>query len=129
MTGSVGHTHCSWRMSSRLAKCTLLYGGRQPLLPTHAQLHACNLSVFAFYPMQNEVGKGAFQECDQLAAVNGQVKWAGQAATAADIPRTIAQAFQVGGWLRGLVVDELHCEDELLLGSRVPLQPKQVATA
>ena len=51
--------------------------------------------------MQNEVGKGAFQECDQLAAVEGHVKWAGQAATAADIPRTIAQAFQVGVWLRG----------------------------
>lgn len=57
--------------------------------------------MFAFYPVQNEVGKGAFQECDQLAAVEGHVKWAGQAATAADIPRTIAQAFQVGVWLRG----------------------------
>lgn len=42
------------------------------------------------------MGKGAFQECDQLAAVAGHVKWAGQAATPGDIPRVLAQAFQVG---------------------------------
>lgn len=45
---------------------------------------------------QEEVGKGAFQECDQLAAVAGHVKWAGQAAAHADIPRVVAEAFQVG---------------------------------
>ena len=45
---------------------------------------------------QNEVGKGAFQELDQLAAVQPYVKYAGQAASTADIPRVVAEAFQVG---------------------------------
>jgi thiamine pyrophosphate-dependent acetolactate synthase large subunit-like protein len=45
--------------------------------------------------LQNEVGKGAFQECDQLAAVAQHVKWAGQAASLADIPRVVAEAFEV----------------------------------
>ena len=47
-------------------------------------------------PLQNEVGKGAFQELDQLAAVQQYVKYAGQAASTADIPRVVAEAFQVG---------------------------------
>jgi thiamine pyrophosphate-dependent acetolactate synthase large subunit-like protein len=45
--------------------------------------------------LQNEVGKGAFQECDQLAAVAQHVKWAGQAASLTDIPRVVAEAFEV----------------------------------
>lgn len=44
---------------------------------------------------QGEVGKGAFQELDQLAAVAEHVKWAGQAARLEDIPGVIASAFQV----------------------------------
>jgi 2-hydroxyacyl-CoA lyase 1 len=44
---------------------------------------------------QLEVGKGAFQELDQLAAVEAHVKWAGQASSLALIPVTIARAFQV----------------------------------
>ncbi|KAL4431652.1 hypothetical protein ABPG77_001494 [Micractinium sp. CCAP 211/92] len=43
---------------------------------------------------QAEVGKGAFQELDQLATVAEHVKWAGQAARLEDIPRVIADAFQ-----------------------------------
>ncbi len=57
---------------------------------------ASNLLISVVDSLQNEVGKGAFQECDQLATVAGHVKWAGQAAKAADIPGVIAQAFQVG---------------------------------
>lgn len=41
------------------------------------------------------MGKGAFQELDQLAAVAEHVKWAGQAARLEDIPGVIASAFQV----------------------------------
>lgn len=92
-------------------------GGMGPPLPTQkAPVHAPLLlggalhrwqTVSAWHatcaaPMQNEVGKGAFQECDQLAAVAGHVKWAGQAAAAADIPRVVAQAFQVSTGCGGL---------------------------
>lgn len=42
------------------------------------------------------MGKGAFQELDQLAAVAEHVKWAGQAARLEDIPRVLADAFQAG---------------------------------
>ncbi|PRW45703.1 2-hydroxyacyl- lyase isoform A [Chlorella sorokiniana] len=61
---------------------------------SNAQVNCWPLVMISGSCEQNEVGKGAFQECDQLAAVGGHVKWAGQAATAADIPGTIAQAFQ-----------------------------------
>ena len=46
--------------------------------------------------LQAEVGKGAFQEMDQLAAVAPHVKWAGQAASLEDIPATLQRALQVG---------------------------------
>lgn len=41
------------------------------------------------------MGKGAFQELDQIAAVRQYVKYAGQAKSLEDIPRVVAEAFQV----------------------------------
>ena len=63
--------------------------------------------MLPFAVLQAEVGKGAFQELDQLAAAALHVKWAGRAAQLADIPRLVAQAFQVRG-----------CEAACIGGSR-----------
>ncbi len=45
------------------------------------------------------MGKGAFQECDQVAAVEQFCKYAGAATAPADIPGTVRAAFEaaVGG--------------------------------
>ena len=58
--------------------------------------HRTPTSSTTHSPAQEEVGKGAFQECDQLAAVAGHAKWARQAGTHADIPGVGAAAFEVG---------------------------------
>ena len=45
--------------------------------------------------MQNEVGKGSFQELDQVAAVAPFVKYAGKARTAGDISAVVSSAAKV----------------------------------
>ena len=45
--------------------------------------------------LQNEVGKGAFQELDQVRAVEQFCKFAGQAKSASDIVPTITAALKV----------------------------------
>ena len=46
--------------------------------------------------MQNELGKGSFQELDQVAAVKQFTKYAGQAKTVKDITTVINSAVKVG---------------------------------
>ena len=43
---------------------------------------------------QGEIGKGAFQELDQVAAVKPFTKYAGQAKSAAEIPAVLKAAVQ-----------------------------------
>ncbi len=45
--------------------------------------------------MQNELGKGAFQELDQVKAVQQFCKYAGQASSAKDIVPTVTAAVKV----------------------------------
>jgi len=45
--------------------------------------------------VQNELGKGAFQELDQVKAVQQFCKYAGQAASAKDIVPTVTAAVKV----------------------------------
>ena len=45
--------------------------------------------------MQNELGKGAFQELDQVKAVQQFCKYAGQAASSRDIVPTVTAAVKV----------------------------------
>ena len=45
--------------------------------------------------MQNEVGKGAFQELDQVKAVQQFCKYAGQASSSKDIVPTVTAAVKV----------------------------------
>jgi thiamine pyrophosphate-dependent acetolactate synthase large subunit-like protein len=45
--------------------------------------------------VQNELGKGAFQELDQVKAVQQFCKYAGQAASAQDIVPTVTAAVKV----------------------------------
>ncbi len=45
--------------------------------------------------MQNEVGKGSFQELDQVAAVAPFVKYAGRARSVGEISAVITSAAQV----------------------------------
>lgn len=46
--------------------------------------------------LQNELGKGSFQELDQIAAVRPFCKAALQARSSADIAPTLVRAYQVG---------------------------------
>jgi thiamine pyrophosphate-dependent acetolactate synthase large subunit-like protein len=51
-------------------------------------------------PTQEEVGKGAFQELDQVAAARQLCKFAARATSAAAVPTIIQQAIEVGAVLR-----------------------------
>lgn len=48
-----------------------------------------------FYALQEEVGKGAFQELDQVAAARQLTKYAARATSAAEVPRIVREAFEV----------------------------------
>ncbi|PSC68564.1 2-hydroxyacyl-lyase [Micractinium conductrix] len=61
---------------------------------SNAQANCWPLVMISGSCEQAEVGKGAFQEMDQLAAVTPHVKWAGQAASLEDIPATLQRALQ-----------------------------------
>ena len=50
-------------------------------------------------PPQDEVGKGAFQELDQVAAARQLCKYAERATSAAAVPGIIQHAFEVGFFL------------------------------
>jgi thiamine pyrophosphate-dependent acetolactate synthase large subunit-like protein len=63
---------------------------------SNAQANCWPLVLISGSCEQGEVGKGAFQELDQVAAAGQHAKWAGRAQRAADIPRLLADAFQVG---------------------------------
>ena len=54
--------------------------------------------------LQNEIGKGAFQELDQVRAVEQFCKFAGQAKTASDIVPTITAALKVSPLLPDPIV-------------------------
>ena len=45
--------------------------------------------------MQNELGKGAFQELDQVAAAAPYCKYAAQAKSLGDVARIVSEAVQV----------------------------------
>ncbi|KAG1660672.1 hypothetical protein FOA52_006833 [Chlamydomonas sp. UWO 241] len=61
---------------------------------SHAQANCFPLIQISGSCEQSEVGKGAFQECDQVAAVSQFCKYAGAAHKLSDIPSVLAAAFQ-----------------------------------
>jgi len=60
---------------------------------SHATANCWPLIMLSGSCEQGEVGKGAFQEEDQVAAVSRHVKYAGRADRLADIPTVIAAAY------------------------------------
>lgn len=57
--------------------------------------HCSNVLSDDFCAPQEEVGKGAFQELDQVAAARQLTKYAARATSAADVPRIVREAFEV----------------------------------
>lgn len=55
--------------------------------------HSCLLAA-----MQNEIGKGSFQELDQVSAVTMYTKWRGAPNSVAAIPGSLQSALQVLVW-------------------------------
>lgn len=58
-------------------------------------IHIPRLRVSTELVLQDEVGKGAFQELDQVAAARQLCKFAARATSAAAVPGIIQQAFEV----------------------------------
>eukprot|EP00877_Chromochloris_zofingiensis_P007714 jgi/Chrzof1/3196/Cz12g15140.t1 len=74
---------------------------------SHAQINGWPLIMVSGSADQSEVGKGSFQECDQVSAVQQFCKYAGQALSPTDIPDVVAAAYKaaVAGRPGGAYVD------------------------
>ena len=60
--------------------------------------------------MQNELGKGSFQELDQVKVVKQFTKYAGQAKKVQDIVSVIESAVKVISWAAELSLHIKSCE-------------------
>lgn len=65
----------------------------------HAQINCWPLVVMSGSSERNEVGQGAFQELDQVAAAQQYVVYSAQARCLDDVPRLLSEAFEatIGG--------------------------------
>ncbi|GAX79947.1 hypothetical protein CEUSTIGMA_g7386.t1 [Chlamydomonas eustigma] len=61
---------------------------------SHAMINCWPLIQISGSCEEHEIGKGSFQECDQVSAVKPFCKYAGHATRLGDIPRVVAAAFQ-----------------------------------
>ncbi|RMZ52179.1 hypothetical protein APUTEX25_001569 [Auxenochlorella protothecoides] len=66
---------------------------------SHAQVNTWPLVLLSGSCETGEVGKGSFQELDQVAAVRPYTKFAGQARAVGEIPAVLEAAFKVTGGL------------------------------
>lgn len=67
----------------------------QPEIPVKIVIDFMNPLLSMSHCLQGELGKGSFQELDQVAAVKQFTKFAGQAKSVKDIVPTITKAVQV----------------------------------
>lgn len=88
----------------------------------NSQLNRWPLLVLAGSSSHDEVGRGGFQELDQVSYTRSEVKWAGRALQVADVPRVVEQAWR-HAWYGTPGVGYVDLPADVIQGSSsVPLQ-------